>query len=236
MSGAIFAAVLAVAAQTPEAVITGPTGGLPGDIIVLDASQSSADFYLWNVFPKLPDGRQTIAPFPGGTHAVLATVPGKYTVVLTVGTSDGLDQIEYVVTIGGDVPPVPPKPPIPPRPEPEPTFSPGRFDLAAASYKWASKVPEAERGRAAKLAAGFRAVASQIAAGVLRSAADIHTTQSAKNREALGDTADIGREWRGWLESLAVELKRHGDAGTLRKPEDYQTAWTEIATGLEAVK
>ena len=233
MTGALFALALSIAGQSPEAVITGPTGGLPGDIIILDASGSSADFFHWNVFPKLAGGRQTIAPFPGGSHAVLATVPGQYTVVLTVGTAEGLDQIEYVVNIGGDVPPAP----IPPDPEPDaPVLPAGRFRLAPDSYKWASEVDSSERGRAAKLAAGFRAVAAQIAAGALRTAADIHAAQSRKNREALGDTADIGGEWRGWLESLAVVLKRFGDAGKLSTPADYQTAWTEIATGLEAVK
>ena len=79
---AILASLSTADAEHPVPVITGPTGGQPGDILVLDASESVADHYAWSVIPQLPDGRVTILPLADGTRCLVCSVPGTYHVHL----------------------------------------------------------------------------------------------------------------------------------------------------------
>jgi len=85
-------------AQDAQAKIIGPTGGKPGDILVLDATNSVADHYAWSVEPELPNERPTIMVLEDGRKCLVASVPGTYTIFLAVSTAGGIDQIKWTVT------------------------------------------------------------------------------------------------------------------------------------------
>lgn len=133
---------------SPKAVITGPTGGVPGDILILDASASGGDFFSWEVAQELDGDRPTILPIDNGRKCVVASVPGTYVVFLAVGDKDGIDTIKWQLKVSGE----PPKPPAPPAPTPA-DFAKLLHDAYAAEAE-----PEKARSVAA-LASLYRAAA-----------------------------------------------------------------------------
>lgn len=103
----------------PKAVILGPTTGSPGDILILDASLSEGvHHFKWRVRPELPN-RLTILPMDGMKRCQITSVPGVYSVTLGVSNDEGLDLLDWIVTIPGK-PPTPPGPPTPVPPQPQP--------------------------------------------------------------------------------------------------------------------
>lgn len=218
-------------ADPPSAIILGPTGGVPGDILVLDASASNGDFFAWQVTPELPEGRTTILPLEGGRKCLVCSVPGTYTLFLAVGNAKGISLLKHVVAVRGTGP-SPPDPQPPPRPDPD--LPEGRYGLAKVVYELAVQhVPQQSRSAAQPLAQNYRGVAAQIAAGTLSGAAAILKATTEQNRDAVGEHRDA---WQAFFRALAVPLQEHSNAGRLRTNEDFQTAWGEIAIGLEAVR
>ncbi len=227
----------------PVAVIVGPDRGNPGDLIVLDATQSrDAVGFAW----VLADGDKTFLEVDNGRKVVFATgTAGRYTFVLVAANAqaDGKPLVavaRHVLTVGDPQPnPNPPGPnppgPNPPGPQPEP-LPPGKYGLAAFSRDAAAGVQlaAAERVRtAAALAGSFDSIASTIAAGAIKTPADAIAATQANNITVLGSTRDA---WRPWAEALRVRLNSLSEAGQLTGMDDYITAWREISTGLRAVK
>lgn len=106
------------------AVVTGPKDSLPGDLVVLDASGSTASAFRW----VLLGSKKTYLTFDGGKRLVFASgQPGEYTFILvTAGQGQGgaleVATAEHVVAIGGPV--VVPAPKPVPTPEPKPVDPP----------------------------------------------------------------------------------------------------------------
>lgn len=97
------------------AIVTGPKESDPGDLVVLDASGSTATAFRW----VLLGSKKTYLTFDGGKRLVFASgQPGEYTFILvTAGQSQGgaLDvaTAEHILRIGDFTPPNPPVPPVP---------------------------------------------------------------------------------------------------------------------------
>lgn len=212
------------------AVIEGPKKSAPGDLIVLDASKSQANDFAW----RLVNSDKAFLPVEAGRKVVFASgQPGIYSFVLAVALADKVALTQHDVTIGPPNPPptpIPPSPPNPPGPTPLP---PGKYGLATLARDWAPSTAPSLAANARSLASSFHSIASAIAAGTLTLPVDILAETKTSNRTALGADAAI---WQTWFANLATKLQSLSTAGTLATPDDYATAWREIAAGLEAVK
>lgn len=235
-------------AAPPRATVTGPTGGLPGDILVLDGSESIADFFAWTVLPELPNKRPTILVLEGGRKCLVCSVPGVYTVIFTVANDEGIDQLKWVVTVGPQPGPTPPPGPNPepgPSPEPDPAPVPPEPSLPDGVYKLpvfardqalALVVSPNRAMQAAAVAGGLEGVAAAISAGTLTLPNHILAAVLAANRDALGEAGL--RDWLRWGTAVAQRLQVLYDSGrgTMVGPEAWATALREIALGLRAVQ
>lgn len=129
----------AAQAAAPKAVINGPTNAVPGELIVLDASQSEGEptHYSWRISPEIK-GRKQIGPLDGGRKLQMASFPGRYLITLVCSNADGNDVLAWQVDVPGTPPcpapdpqpvtpqpiPVDPAPPRPPAPDPNPAPTP----------------------------------------------------------------------------------------------------------------
>ena len=128
--------VCAVAAgQPPKAIITGPKEAQSGDLIVLDASESTGTSRLWLL--AVAPVEKSFLPVDQGLRCVFATgTPGKYTFVLVVaGTNANGGAVaemttHSVVVFGGTSPGPAPDP----GPGPDPTNPPLPTKPTAAVY------------------------------------------------------------------------------------------------------
>ncbi|MEO6809732.1 MAG: hypothetical protein ABI353_11525 [Isosphaeraceae bacterium] len=112
----------------PVAAVVSPVESRTGDLVILDASQSSGDVLDW----ELEGSSKTFLPVEGGKRCVFASGdPGTYSFLLIAAgvDKDGKAQIakaRALVTIIGPAPPIPPVPPgpgptpVPPGPTPIP--------------------------------------------------------------------------------------------------------------------
>lgn len=223
-------------AESPKAVISGPTGGVPGDIILLDASNSVGDYFKWAVSRELPDGRQTLVVVSeSGKKAVLASLPGQHEVWLAVGNKDGIDLLKYVVTISGSGPTPNPSPNPQPNPNPDvgPKFPDSRLGISQRVYDVAKTVPRAS-GESQDLAKQFRGVVAQIAAKTITGSTAIIGAIRDANSSALNTEEKRGRwtpflDKNGPLTQILKEQKPSTDA-------QFSEVFNEFAAGLEAIK
>lgn len=209
-------------AQIPVARITGPTGGVAGDLIVLSADDSDATQFAWSVIPELPDGRVTILPIENNRRCIVTSVPGTWHVFLAIGSDAGVAILRHTIVISGDSPiaPVIPRP-IEPKPvDPKPTLP----EFAALVATW--DAPSVKR---AELAAAFDGVAAKASAGVYSDVQAMTSASTAANREVLQN--DIAA-WQTWFAKLSQALQNLAAEGKLRSIDDHANAWRDIARGL----
>lgn len=220
-------------AESPKAVITGPTGGVPGDIILLDASGSVGDHFVWKVSRELPDGRQALIVFEGGRKAVVASLPGQCEIWFAAGNKDGIDLIKYVVNITGSTPNPTPGPQPFPQPDNKPQFPDSKLGISQRVYDVAKTIPRAS-GESQDLAKQFRGIVAQIAARTLSGSTSIIGAIKDANYSAL-NTEDKRTRWTPFLDKngpLTQILKE-------QKPvtdEQFSQVFLEFAIGLEAVR
>lgn len=58
--------------QTPKAVITGPKESVSGDMVILDASQSQGQKYLWKMIYLPGEEQKSFLPVDGGMKCIFA--------------------------------------------------------------------------------------------------------------------------------------------------------------------
>lgn len=130
-------------ADNPRAVITGPKESSPGELVILDASQSSGMGYLW----LLVNSEKSFLPVDNGMKCVFSTgTPGTYHFVLVVsGTNPNggpaAATAAHVLKIAGATPPGPDPPPNPPVPVP----TPGKVSGAILLYESENTTQEMEQ-------------------------------------------------------------------------------------------
>ena len=227
-------------ADGPKAVISGPTGGVPGDIILLDASDSVGDFFVWKISPELPSGRQTLVVVAdNGKKAIIASVPGRYEVWLAVGSKDGVDLLRYIVTISGGNPDTVPQP----NPRPVPQFPDSRLGVSQKVYDAVKAVPNAQE-EAQGLAKSFRGIVAQISAGTLSGKASIMGAIKAANDQVLNTPEKMAR-WApfvksdtqtGYVAVLPKILSGLAAEGKLSTNDDFKAVFLEFAVAFEAIR
>jgi hypothetical protein len=108
-------------AELPKAVITGPREAPPGELVILDASQSSGLGYLW----LLVNSDKSFLPVDNGLKCVFSTgTPGSYVFILAVSGTNAnggpaVTLATHALKITGPTPTPEPTPnPTPPVPTP----------------------------------------------------------------------------------------------------------------------
>ncbi len=246
ISGLLAAACVAPAwGAPPRAIINGPSGGMPGDILLLDAGLSEdAAHYAWKVRPDLPN-RRTILVTEGGRKCQVASLPGTYVLTLAVSNKDGIDLTDWVVKVPGEpvaplpepLPPSPAPPPAPPTPPvpgpPEPAFPDGQFKISQDVYRWGAAVISPRRSAEARaLADAAESTAAAIAAGTISGPAAILKALLAANNQALGGNVAA---WQSFGDQYSARLKALYAGGRLANSAAWSGLLRETAAGLRAL-
>ena len=221
----------------PQAIIEGPTEADAGRLITLSANDSIGDSVQWDPI-NLPN--PTDFRICGRDLICTINRPGIYEFRLWASNcKDGkpiFSKATHSIKIGGDFP-EPPKPDEPTEPtEPdEPTKpnepdkpKPGEYGLSEFALKEARKIEQQARGRADDVAGVFRAVANAGHSDVQKTVAET----LGGLRSTLG--ADVNA-WRDWYATIAERLDKLEAGGKMNSPEQFATAWNEIANGLELI-
>lgn len=250
--------------EAPHAVINGPVTGQAGEILILDAGQSTGGptHFSWDVSPRI-SGRKMFEPECGDSSRIrIASFPGKYKYTLIVSNADGNDVVYWDVTIPGAAPqpspgpnPAPEPSPGPPQPDPAPEPAPkpgpdpapnpnpgppvipdGQFGIARQIVDWAAEITSPTKLQDARGFAGsFEAVASQIASGSLRDADKIAQALLASNRSAVGQDV-IQAHWMSLAQHLNAHLAATHFAGKLEDSNQWATYLRECAAGFKAIR
>ncbi|NDF13054.1 MAG: hypothetical protein EB060_09625 [Proteobacteria bacterium] len=206
--------------------VTGPASVDRGKSVVLSVPVDKfGDAVEWTV-----NGTTSYLTSDDKTTHRLAILDIESDVVVSVIGWDKRASGLHVIRVGGPTPPDNPDDrPKPPAPLPD-----GKYGLAGDVSRWvAATVPTLARSKAQPLAKSFRSISSAIAAGGLRDAESILKETLTANQLVLSDQRAAWVEWGKKLEERLTALDAHGK---LAQPSDYQTAWDEIATGLESIK
>jgi hypothetical protein len=249
----------AIAAQ-PTAVIRGPEAIETGDILIFDGGQSGGKptHFDWELSPKIPNRNQIRRSGEGDlehqscSEILVAPIPGRYLLRLTVSNADGSSTVFRNVVIPGSATPDMPKPlPTPPNPQPAPqpnpmpgpdpqpapqppavpVFPDGRFGAAKATYDAAMKVASPTRASEAKsLSRALGVISAEIAAGT--------QTDMQSVVGAVGSALDANTTpaWASARDQLSTMLERLYLAGKLTSAGDLGDLLREACTGLDAVK
>lgn len=238
--------LLCALAADPRAVITGPSGGVSGDKIVLNSRDSeNATQYRWQVESDRPEGAVYEVDATGEECRVLS-YPGTYWVMLIVG--DGMhiaETVRHKLVIQpspspGPLPPGPtpgPKPippvPVPVPPVPVPIVLPdGEFLISKDVLAWANEVQGPTRAKeAAAMAGAAESVAAAISAGALKGPQEILSAMLAANNAALGDRSSA---WDAFGSKFSDRLQKLYTAGRLKTPANWAQMLREVAAGLNA--
>lgn len=239
------------AAAAPKAVINGPVTATAGELLVLDASQSTdATSYLWRVTPDVP-GRKMFSVCGAGEKIHIASMPGTYTYALVVSNADGADLLFWTVTIPGSVPgptPVPPAPgPAPPGPGPQPEPLPvppappapdvvpdGPFGIAREVYRLALQVQSPTRAaEAGRLADVFRRAREAKITGLTSTTLAMNMAKHLNEAkpQALGASEAL---WDPIVTVVIAKVRDAFAAGKLAKSADYDPLFLEIESALRA--
>jgi hypothetical protein len=202
--------------RPPRAIIQGPTHAIPGEMVILDASQSEgADRFRWSISPELR-GRKQLLEIDGGKRVQVASYGGRYILTLAVSNAAGIDLLTWEITIQGqppcpppdpkpddvrplpdDIRPPPPPPPPPddtkpvppPPPPPPPPIPQGEFGIAPQVAALVALIPDPQRAATAQTLAGkIEGLAAEIAAGAVGDA------QTVLNRIGQG-LRDVSPLW-----------------------------------------
>lgn len=139
-------------------------------------------------------------------------------------TEANFDPMQFDIVLLDNDPDVPPPPPDLPD---------GKFKLAKTVYKTVTDTVAVNPAPGATiLANNFRGLSAKIAAGTVKSIEDLLKETNSVNTASLGSEA---ANWQGFADKFQDILYDMYKARTLNTLSDYQQAWIEIATGLEAV-
>lgn len=246
-------------AEPPKAVITyhdgspAPTKLTPGQIFMLDRSQSVGDKFSWKVRITLADthadrkmslerlahglrseGWKVEAPTDrsGDLFTVLddkrfvlmPSLPGKYHVILVAANAtDDPDVEEYDLVIEGNTPG---PGPVPPLPIPIPDVTPVGISAAVAAE--VAKVVNAEtRDAWLRLAEALDKVATLADSGALTTVESFVGTSKIFEDVSLSTSASAGSQW-ATIKQTTIEPRL--------KPitvVEYSKGWREIAAGVK---
>lgn len=224
-----------------DLVVTGPKESQPGDLVVLDSSNSQGvSAGTWTISPLEAAGRMLVVE--NGSKVVFATAtPARYVFYFSGCTSDGktVRIVAHEVQVGGVVPPNPnPVPPTPPGPGPAPPIPPpGPTPLGLTQFviDEAAKVTDPQKAAVAALAVkACDNVLKRIADGTLTNQAAIHADFQAQ-LSSVGFFSYM-RYWRPFLNALALKFDSLGFDQETTTKEQLLQAYAELGAGLRQVR
>lgn len=223
---------------------------LPGEIISLRVQEAEPQpnfvrvNYQWFVLDRDGNLKTNTIVFPGGESVFFGagiTSPNKFTIILVANYLLPKDELVTKVYTGkvyvGNKPgPVPPDPV--PVPTPDPTFPDGKYKLAAFVYNLTRQaVNDPNKVAVAKaLAESYNTVASAISAGAYRDIQTILTKTTEANKEAMLKAGADRSSWDAVRSKIVDHIYELYKSGAIRTPEDFATAWRELAEGLNGIK
>lgn len=189
---------------TAKIVLNAPSTARVGELVRLDASQSTADTFKWVLVPESVD----FEVYAEGKKAVFsARSPGTFQFVLGIAKSGTVDVIVHTIHILG--------------PPDEPTDI-RNVESHVAFWLWSVQASDEEKQ---SLADAFDKVAEM---GLGEAPAWIYETKRAVE-DALGDAKP---RWDTFLKQLGGYMQQLGEAGVMIEPDEHAQIWREIAEAI----
>jgi len=190
-----------VVESTAKIVLNAPSSARVGELVRLDASESTADSYRWVLVPESAD----FEVYAEGSKAVFsARAPGEYLFFLSIAKDGTVDSIVHRIRIIG-----PPDAPS------------DALDVAGSVRYWLWTVQGSDEEKAA-LADAFDAVAGM---DLTEAPSWIYETKR-QVTEALGDAKP---RWNGFLMKIGGLMQALGEAGVMIEPDQHAEVWRQIA-------
>lgn len=189
---------------TAKIVLNAPSTARVGELVRLNASESTADSFKWVLVPESVD----FEVYAEGKKAVFsARTAGTFQFVIAVAKNGTVDVIVHTVRIIG--PPAQPE---------------DIRDVAShiAFWLWDAQVSDEEK---IALADAFDKVAEDMPGEAQEW---IYATKRAVE-DALGDAKP---RWDAFLKELGGYMQQLGEAGIMIEPEEHAQIWREIAQAL----
>jgi hypothetical protein len=213
----IFAAALSLLLTTPvlstpdeapqdaaQIVLNAPSTARVGELVRLDASDSSADSFKWLLVPESVD----FEVYAEGRKAVFsAREKGEYLFIVAVAKGSTVDVKTWVLHVIG--------------PPDEPVEGANIADFVVF-WLWPMQVPQEQK---LALADNFDRISGL---NLVDAREWVYETQKS-NREVLGDAISV---WEPFLRQLGAKLEQLATEGNLTTPEQHAQVWKDIANGL----
>lgn len=187
-----------------QIVLNAPSTARVGELVRLDASESSADSFKWLLVPESVD----FEVYAEGRKAVFsARQSGEYLFIVAVARKGTVDVVTWLLRVIGP----------PEQPQPGDSIS-----EHVVYWLWNLQVSDESK---VKLADNFERIAEM---GLGEPQEWIYET-SRSNRDVLGDEITA---WKPFLQKIGAELERLANEGQLTTPEEHTAVWRQIADGL----
>lgn len=225
-----------------DVVVNGPKQAEPGDLVVLDASESVGIGGLaWAIHPLSAVGK--MLSIEDGKKIVFATSkPGSYVFYVAASTPDGkqVKIIPWEVLVGSPVPPPddPPKPPKPPKPPiPPPDVEPWEAELTKWTYDRVMELSDSDKKNTSKnFADATDAVISMLGAGAIPDRSSSKTLTEQVSAALLANLRGVGfftkLKWQSLLPALADKF----DELDPKTPDGWEKVLGAISRGLRQVQ
>lgn len=230
--------MVAVEANTISVNILGPKLAAPGTLVILDASKSDADSFIWRLADN--DASAYALSENGKTVYFASPKSGRYVFSLAVAKRDGdkpplLLLAEHVVTLQGESPkpdnPLPP--PLPPSPSPDDPLANEKYGVGKLVRDLVLKeIPKEKRGTSLGFSANYNLVSSKLTNGSLSGLTSALSDLKARNQKTDGD--DLGLWKSKVLDPLGSRLTDLARAGTINISDNSVLAqvFYDISLGL----
>ena len=187
-----------------QIVLNAPSTARVGELVRLDASESSADSFKWLLVPESVD----FEVYAEGRKAVFsARSPGEYLFIVAVAKEGSVDVVTWLLRVIGP----------PDKPDPE-------DNITAHVVYWLWNLQVSDESKIA-LADNFDRIADM---GLGEPKEWIYET-SRSNREVLATEYEV---WKPFLQKIGAQLEQMATSGQLTTPEEHATVWRQIAEGL----
>lgn len=181
--------------STISVLISGPKLASPGTLVVLDASKSDADTFVW----KLSDSDPSFYALSddGKTVYFASPKPGRYIFNLAVAKKSGekpplLLLSEHVVTLQGESPKPdnPVKPDIPPKPDD--LFSKEKYGMGRFTQQLIlNGIPEEKRQIAWGFSANYTVVSFRLKNGLITDLTSANGELKLRNQKTAGSDIEL---------------------------------------------
>lgn len=198
------------APDTPQITLRAKKLCEVGELLRLDATESTVDGLTWQIIPKTND----FEVIENGRRAFFSSrTPGSEYLVILAGAKDGKAYLKHhKIRVRGELP------------------APGPKTIDLKISEWLDLVPESEfkKEDAIRVATAFEETASKLQAGEMDVDNMLEATAVA-NVVALGERLE---DWKAFLTELGTEMQIYVDSGQLETREQFLEVWATVAKGL----